>query len=348
MTFAKVGPHCQTHSDPAKLWASVAPIVLQMDATDYLSAVGAGVTTVFRKYFPSADPIAAGMSASTIYQQIMSELGGFRPSYVQLLNENNQSQSNNLAAWADIVAQIVPMFHGVGIKVAGFCFSTGNPFQTDVDYLVTRAWCGVDAIIMHEYWGSEGFTSDNALRHRLLHQWANGSHPPIILGECGRANIEPVGGAGSGDVGWQDWGISATEYANELHQYDALISQDAYVLGATVFTAAPSSQWASFSTDGILDAMGITAPGTGGTGGGGGGTGGGGGGGGTGGTGTATPWWGSLPWYFWVGAAAAIGVAAIGVSSAMAEGEARATEAPQIAYEHDANKPIPAGYHQVE
>jgi len=67
---------------------------------------------------------------------------------------------------------------------------------------------------------------------------------PLIIGECGIDG--GVVGAGSADTaGWKHY-ASAQQYADQLEWYDREMSRDAYVLGATIFTAGSTGMWDDF------------------------------------------------------------------------------------------------------
>ncbi len=244
----KVGCHLQTNpvSDPGMEWAKQAAIVKQMDGTAALRAAQPGAIKVFRKYFsqqPLSDPI--GHAA-----EIVQALGGYHDDnlYVELYNECYQDRPalDDYITWTE---QAAVFLHGAGYKVAGFGFSTGNPtvYPDAWKYLRSRGYGGVNAISMHEYWnGRTGLLTDwNALRHRQVHQWTGGQHPPFIISECGADAVE------GGPSGWKLCGISAASYVTQLTHFEMEIEQDDYVLGAVVFGGSPTPDWWAFSTDGL-------------------------------------------------------------------------------------------------
>lgn len=183
----------------------------------------------------------------------MQQLGGFRPAYVELFNEWRQRVIWNLESCMQFTYECTKLFHAVGLRVAGFSNSTGQPEMEDVLYMrnwvapdKTRApFAGVDAWSLHEYWGHQGFSTWNALRYRRYHDLLNGQHPPIIITECGRDRVE--GGKG----GWMNDGLSGDQYLAELLAYNGEIEKDAYVIGATPFTSGPTDDWHAFDMDGI-------------------------------------------------------------------------------------------------
>jgi GH25 family lysozyme M1 (1,4-beta-N-acetylmuramidase) len=131
------------------------------------------------------------------------------------------------------------------LTVVAFSFSTGQPEQADWDYLWAHDYGGAHVIGLHEYWGAQGFTSWNALRHRTVHFWANWDHPPFLITECGRDRVE--GGKG----GWRADGLSEDAYLAELLAYEQELLKDPYMLAATPFTGGPTPDWQNFTTDPI-------------------------------------------------------------------------------------------------
>lgn len=110
---------------------------------------------------------------------------------------------------------------------------------------------------------TEGFGSHNTnvnslwnpLRHRQVHSWLGGAHPPFVITECGRDAVE------GGQPGWLRCGISAEQYLQELMAYDAAIQQDSYVIGGTPFTAgAAGGEWKYFDVDTLVPAILGTRP----------------------------------------------------------------------------------------
>jgi len=250
-TVNKLGPHIQLQSSPSYEWARVAPIVKQMDGTNFLQAAPAGAVTIFRKYYQTQDIFRPG---GDMANEIMAALGGFRPTYVELYNEPDHTWGTQLDRLINFTAEATAALHGYGLLVAGFSFSTGNPEDGDWLYIQANGFAGVDALAVHEYWGNQGFTEWNALRHRRIHNILGGNHPPFVITECGRDAVE--GGA----PGWIASGVSAEQYLGELAQYDQKLSEDSYVIGGTVFTCAPSPTWANFDMDQLVPAIIGTEP----------------------------------------------------------------------------------------
>lgn len=254
--FAKLGPHVQFETSPAMDWARVAPIVKELDTTNALRAAPPGAITIFRKYYEFQD---INRSGADVANEILGALGGFHPSYVELFNETKQRVGDGLERHVEFTREAVDVLHRAGVAVAGFSFSTGQPeggfvpnFSGTDDWLYLRdqGFAGVDSVAIHEYWGHQGFTLWNALRHRKVHEWLGGQHPPFVITECGRDAVE--GGA----AGWLASGISAEQYLQELVAYDYAIQQDPYMIGGTPFTAgAAGGKWLYFDVDTLVPAI---------------------------------------------------------------------------------------------
>jgi len=63
----------------------------------------------------------------------------------------------------------------------------------------------------------------------------------------GRDEIDREGGR----RGWRLSGISGDQYLAELSAYEAELVKDAYVVGATVFTSGPTTDWQAYGLDGL-------------------------------------------------------------------------------------------------
>ena len=255
----KLGPHGLVTTNGGLLWASRANIAKQAFGIDLLRSAQAGAITVCRPIHMLRTD--SGAEAARDIMRKLDEWGGYRPSYVELWNEADELGQTlrptddchgglgkaTLDYRLALTREATQVLHANGIRVAGFSFSTGCPQPEDWLYLKSQGFGGVDAIALHEYWGNQGFSTWNALRYRRVHDWLAGRHPPLIVTECGRDAVE------GGTPGWKLGGISGTQYVNEQLAYDAELSRDPYVLGATVFTTggAPSG-WGNFDVDDLV------------------------------------------------------------------------------------------------
>jgi N-acetyl-anhydromuramyl-L-alanine amidase AmpD len=100
-----------------------------------------------------------------------------------------------------------------------------------------------DAVSMHLYWSSAGFTEWNALRYRRFPDPGR----PRFATECGRDQVRDgpdgtlIPPPGRDAYGWMAQGIDGDQYLAELAAYDAELRRDG-VLGV-VFTTSPDDEW---------------------------------------------------------------------------------------------------------
>lgn len=235
-----IGPHVIRPTPAALRWASRARIVKQIDGTEALRAAPDCAIRVFRAFLSQADPADGAETA----RAVLERLGSYRhPNlYIELWNEAHPT--------ADALKEAVAVGHAAGVKVAVGSWGTGD--YTDSDWQAARA-SGADAVAVHCYWADRGFTIWNALRYRQF--WRSGD-PPVLITECGRDRVrDGDGGTWVGKGGWHADGISAEQYIAELAAYDRLITADPFVLGACVFTAGATPDWANYDTDAISDSI---------------------------------------------------------------------------------------------
>lgn len=241
--MSKLGPHVIRPTGDALDWARHAGVVKALDDPAALKAAPDGALRIFRAYFPETEQ-RMDADANRAAATILGRLGGYRHPllYVETFNET-QAQAADLVAFH---RRLVPLLHAAGVKVAGPAWSTGAYTADDWAAFRAAGWCGLDAISLHAYWGSQGFTIWHALRWRQF--WQQGD-PPVFVTECGRDRVE--GGKG----GWRADGLSEDAAAAELLAYDAELHKDRYVIAATPFTAGPTPDWSNFDTDPLSGRM---------------------------------------------------------------------------------------------
>lgn len=228
--MTKLGPHVLNPTTAALDWAKRAPIVKTVNRIDALKVAPPNAIRVFRQSYDNemdtTDP------HGTI-SKILAGLKGYEhPNlYIQIWCGAHPTR--------DQLTTAVGILHDLGLKTVGSSWFTGDYIQADWDAAVAAK---VDAFGPQAYWGNSGFTLDHAVHYRRF--WVNGQ-PPVLILECGRDQVE--GGKG----GWKKDGVSADYYTKELLAYDAEISKDAYVLGATPFSSGPTPDWAAFDMDPI-------------------------------------------------------------------------------------------------
>jgi hypothetical protein len=249
VSLVKTGPHIILDTTPALQWAQQANVVKVLDRPWLLRGLDPSVLTIYRKYF--ADQ-SLERNGADVAREIVADCqqAGVVPTYCELYNETAQYPWEGLERHIELVREAVPVIHAYGSRVAGFSFSTGNPNEAEWRLLRERNYGDCDAIAIRQYWSVKGFTEGNALRHRLVHQWTEGQHPPLIVGECGRDGID-----GCDLLGWRAQGIDADTFAWELHNYDHELQKDDYVLAATPFTNGPTAgwpKWEAFDVDPVV------------------------------------------------------------------------------------------------
>lgn len=248
---AKLGPHGIKASPDTLVWARVAPVVKALDDAEPIRQAAKATIRIYRRYFPNQDVHRNGGS---VVQEVLQALGTAPATHIELYNECFQRLGQGLQEYVAFTWEATTYLERVrpDLALVGFCFSTGNPEQTDWEYLRENRYGGAKVIGLHEYWGAQGFSTWNALRYRRVHEWTQGDHPPFLVTECGRDRVE--GGHG----GWKADGLTEDAYLAELRAYEAELMRDPYVLAATPFTCGPTPDWASFDMDPFADDLAAT------------------------------------------------------------------------------------------
>ena len=248
----RLGPHDITggaiydedgQPSPVKRYVQKANIVKSVGNTAAISVAREDAVQVYRWPFSETEQseILDTLAAPRLVNTILNGLGGHNrlDLYVELLNEVGKGRRDQ---YVQLCKLAIPLLHDAGVLVAGPSWATGDYEQEDWDAF---KGLGFDAISLHAYWSTAGFTIWNALRWRQF--WKPGD-PPVIVTECGRDRVRdgnlnvndgwlPLDNSGS--YGWQASSQQCTEemYLQELRDYDAQL--DSYVIGATVFTSSP-------------------------------------------------------------------------------------------------------------
>lgn len=242
-----IGPHVINVTDAALTWTRHAAIVKTLygqrgaECLQVFEAAPDSAIRVFRRFFDSQSWSRPGQDVAN---DILSALTDYRHRnlYVELYNETG--------TYADLIAQAVPVLHAAGVKVCGPSWGTGAYWASDWDDLRMRRWCGLDAIALHAYWSPQvGPTIWNAYRWRQF--WEPGD-PSVLITEVGHDIVrDGPNDTYIGQGGWKKNGVDGAAYVRELSNYATEIARDAYVLGATVFTAGASDDWQDYQTDGL-------------------------------------------------------------------------------------------------
>lgn len=152
-----------------------------------------GAITVFRQFFSHQD---IWLNGADVARSVLAALNGRKPTYVQLYNECYQWLSDNLARYVSFHEEAAPVVHEYGIKLAGFGFSTQQPPDETWLYLKAHRYGDCDAIVLNQYHTGDAsgprFNEDSALKHRHVHRLLGDGHPPFLIGECGRDNVEGI------------------------------------------------------------------------------------------------------------------------------------------------------------
>jgi len=231
-------------------WARRAPIVKAVDDTRALREAPANSIRIFRHYFPNQE---MNRNGALIAQDVIAALGDAPATHIELYNEGPSRLGQGLERYVAIHHEALSWLNIVrpDLTLIGYSFATGNVEQADWDYLRSVLFGGCKVVGWHHYWGAQSFTQWQALRYRTY--WRKGD-PQLILSEIGRDKVE--GGRG----GWMADGQAAESYARELIAYDAEISKDAYIIGATPFSSGPTQDWQSFNMDPVSPLLPTSSP----------------------------------------------------------------------------------------
>lgn len=181
---SKLGPHAIRPTPEAVDWARVAPVVKAIDDTTALRQATRATIRLFRHYFPLQDIERPGADVAA---EVLRGLGDAPATHVELFNETAQRLGQGLERHVEMTREAIAYVaqHRPDLTVVAFCFSTGNPEREDWEYLRARRYGNARVIGLHQYFSKNGFTLYNGLRHRLVHEWTEGDHPPFIVNECG-------------------------------------------------------------------------------------------------------------------------------------------------------------------
>lgn len=261
-----LGPHAQIGSDAAKAWFKVAPCGKAVDQVSLLKLMRPDAFKVHRHYWPNQ---ALSNNASMAADAAIATLGGWNDPllFVEGYNEVSQSFNTDLARLIDWYAVFSRRCHDRGYRSCGPGFSVGNPPDGDGG-TAKEAWLmiqgknfgEVDLLLINEYFGSYSpvpvagreWAESTILRHRWIHKWTNGQHPPLFLGETGYDAVE-VGGSPVAYSGFRlRPSYGETGYLTDLKLLEIELQKDIAigVIGAVVYEAGPVlPQWREFDVD---------------------------------------------------------------------------------------------------
>ena len=163
--------------------------------------------------------------------------------------EGNAADRARARALNDWYLEFAQLMHARGERVAGFSWSTGNPTDNHLRWiipLISQAAQAVDAHAFHEYAKPRSPTPRSDWgRYRLFERaLPPAARKPVVITEAG---IDDIGNPQAS--GWIAQGLTARAYIDLLASYDTLLGEDDYVLGATVYTLKDPG-WPSFEIDG--------------------------------------------------------------------------------------------------
>jgi hypothetical protein len=184
-------------------------------------------------YFKIADSIAKLRGRGILWE-------GLNEPFVESIDD-----AKALNAWYVRFAQIM---HAEGELVAGFSWSTGNPTPAKWDSIVpyvVEAAAAVDAHAFHEYYNSTHLGQDWGRYRRFEQAMPTSARKPVVITEAGYDdNGQPNGGY----LGK----LTNDQYMQLLAQYDQILLQDPYVLGAAVYQWG-DGHWPSFDLTSIVN-----------------------------------------------------------------------------------------------
>ena len=277
----KLGPHINDFGrlDVNALMRMAPPILKSLQAHPHIREYKDQVAglVIARSYVPEIDRAIANGDPSTLAAQmrdrLLSEWAQLLGvvDYFELVNETAQT-GDKLKRLTDFTCEALRLMHAEGHKVAVGSFSVGNPNLIGDWYIFEPAVRAADAVALHEYgapnvWSQPGVADPpNAgdplasdlgwwtLRYRRVRDQLNEIYhsdifrmPPFIITELG----VDVGELGQGRGGWRKAGLTPAEYVHQLAWYNAEMSYDDYVLGATVFCYGGTPDWEGYDLVGV-------------------------------------------------------------------------------------------------
>lgn len=171
----------------------------------------------------------------------------------EAVNEPNLTSVQAAYNYADFLNSWRTEMQKAGFRTCGGSIGVGNPRlaafgeSNDILAIIIPALTQCDYWSYHAYWDGRYNPADNwwAHRYRLIVDAAVSmgyTLPPLILSECGCDK-----GGGKLD-GWRAR-MSWEQHWQDLNAFSAELDKDSYVVAATLFTAAPNSDWAFFEYD---------------------------------------------------------------------------------------------------
>jgi hypothetical protein len=160
----------------------------------------------------------------------------------------HRRQAEQLNTWNLRFAELM---HERGEKIAAYSWSTGNPTDAQLEwimpYLIESA-AAADAHAFHEYARSAG---ENPLRDWGRYRAFEAALPPaarkpVVITEAGIDDGGPL-------AGYREK-LTEEQFIALMEQYDRVLSADDYVLGATIFQLG-DPKWPSFEITAALEPL---------------------------------------------------------------------------------------------
>lgn len=144
------------------------------------------------------------------------------------------AQAQMLSDW---YVRFATLMHAKSEKVAAYSFSTGNPDLVYVPLLAPGAKA-CDYLAMHEYYYPQVNSGSDLGRYRQFRDALPAdARKPILITETGADDGQ--------NNGWLKY-YTPAQYLKILRDYDAILRQDAYVLGATIYQYGAGDVWKTF------------------------------------------------------------------------------------------------------
>lgn len=162
----------------------------------------------------------------------------------QPLTEREHQKARNYNAFT---VEMARQMHEAGLQYAAYSFSTGNPVHLELWDLLEDGLRASDYLALHEYiapnevWSEFDFSMCTRYRQAYARLPEN-ARKPLLITECGADYLGQQGYKGK---------ISVPKYLSMMAQYDAVLMQDPYVVGATIYCYGINApQWKTYDIGG--------------------------------------------------------------------------------------------------
>ena len=157
------------------------------------------------------------------------------------LNEPVIASTQDAQTLSNWYVRFANLMHARQEQVAAFSFSTANPPLGWVSLLAPGA-AACDYIALHEYYSPTRGAEDLGRYRQFRAQLPANALKPILITECGLDDGQ--------NNGWQKY-LAQFQYLPILADYDNMLLQDDYVLGATIFQYGAGNPWQTFDVASI-------------------------------------------------------------------------------------------------